>query len=190
MSDEEFDAFASMRQALAGKYSDTHRAEISGVCHERGIVLASHDDATDAHVAEAEAQGIAVAEFPTTLEAVRASHKAGLKVLMGAPNVVRGGSHSGNISARTLAEERLLDVLSSDYIPFSLMQGAFMLAESVENVTLNQAINMVSKLPAEAVGLNDRGAIEVDRRADLVRVSTEEEVPVVRSVWREGVRVS
>ena len=190
MSDAEFEAFAAMRQSLAGKYSDTHRTQISTICHERGIVLASHDDATDAHVAEAEAQGIAVAEFPTTLEAARASHKAGLKVLMGAPNVVRGGSHSGNISARTLAEEGLLDVLSSDYIPFSLIQGAFMLAENVDGVSLNQAINMVSKVPAEAVGLTDRGAIEVGRRADLVRVSTEEEVPVVRSVWREGMRVS
>ncbi|MEI2386256.1 alpha-D-ribose 1-methylphosphonate 5-triphosphate diphosphatase [Breoghania sp. JC706] len=190
MSDDEFAAFAAMRQSLAGKYSDTHREQISAVCHERGIVLASHDDATDAHVAEAEAQGIAVAEFPTTLEAARASHKAGLKVLMGAPNVVRGGSHSGNVSARTLAEEGLLDVLSSDYIPFSLIQGAFMLAENVDGVSLNQAINMVTKAPAEAVGLTDRGAIEVGRRADLVRVFTEEEVPVVRSVWREGVRVS
>ncbi len=190
MSDEEFEKFSAMRQSLAGKYSDTHRAQISGTCNERGIVLASHDDATDEHVAEAEEQGIKVAEFPTTVEAARASHKAGLKVLMGAPNVVRGGSHSGNVSARTLAEEGLLDVLSSDYIPFSLIQGAFMLAETVEGVSLNQAINMVSKTPAEAVGLNDRGEIEVGRRADLVRVSTEDEVPVVRSVWREGMRVS
>ncbi len=190
MSDEEFEKFSAMRQSLAGKYSDTHRAQISGTCNERGIVLASHDDATNEHVAEAEEQGIKVAEFPTTVEAARASHKAGLKVLMGAPNVVRGGSHSGNVSARTLAEEGLLDVLSSDYIPFSLIQGAFMLAETVEDVSLNQAINMVSKTPAEAVGLDDRGAIEVGRRADLVRVSTEDEVPVVRSVWREGMRVS
>ncbi len=190
MSDEEFEKFSAMRQSLAGKYSGTHRAQISSTCNARGIVLASHDDATTEHVAEAEEQGIKVAEFPTTVEAARASHKAGLKVLMGAPNVVRGGSHSGNVSARTLAEEGLLDVLSSDYIPFSLIQGAFMLAETVDGVSLNQAINMVSKTPAEAVGLEDRGEIAVGRRADLVRVSTEDDVPVVRSVWREGMRVS
>jgi alpha-D-ribose 1-methylphosphonate 5-triphosphate diphosphatase len=109
---------------------------------------------------------------------------------MGAPNVVRGGSHSGNVSARTLAEEGLLDMLSSDYIPFSLIQSAFFLGEVVEAISLPQAVAMVSKTPAEAVGLNDRGAIEPGRRADLVRVRVDEHIPVVRTVWREGRRVA
>lgn len=190
MSDAEFQEFTAKRQALAGKYSDANRTEIAAICHERGIVLASHDDATTAHVDEAIDQGIGVAEFPTTLEAARASHEAGMKVLMGGPNVVRGGSHSGNVAARELAEHGLLDILSSDYIPFSLLQGAFMLVETVDGISINKAINMVSKVPAEAVGLDDRGAIEVGRRADLVRVRTEGDVPIVRSVWREGARIS
>lgn len=190
MSDADFEEFTAKRQALAGKYSVANRAEVASLCHGRGIVLASHDDATIAHVDEAIDQGIRVAEFPTTLEAAKASHAAGMMVLMGAPNVVRGGSHSGNVSARELAENGLLDVLSSDYVPFSLLQAAFMLAETVEGFSVNQAINMVTKVPAEAVGLNDRGAIEVGRRADLVRVRTEADVPIVRSVWREGRRVS
>ncbi|AXS39154.1 alpha-D-ribose 1-methylphosphonate 5-triphosphate diphosphatase [Breoghania sp. L-A4] len=190
MSDAEFEAFSAMRMAQAGKYSDANRAAISSQCHERGIVLASHDDATQAHVDEAVGQGIAVAEFPTTLDAARASHKAGMKVLMGAPNVVRGGSHSGNVAARKLAEAGLLDVLSSDYVPFSLLQSAFMLAETVEGISVNAAINMVTKTPAEAVGLEDRGMIAVGRRADLVRVRTDGDVPLIRSVWREGRRVS
>lgn len=190
MSDAEFEAFSAARQAQAGKHSGPNRARISEVCRARGVVLASHDDATRAHVEEAIGQGVAVAEFPTTLEAARASHEAGMKVLMGAPNVVRGGSHSGNVSARKLAEEGLLDVLSSDYIPFSLIQGAFLLAETVDGVSLNQAIDMVTRAPAEAVGLDDRGALEAGRRADLVRVSCDGDVPVVRAVWREGVRVA
>ena len=117
-------------------------------------MLASHDDATAAHVDEAVEQGIRVAEFPTTAEAARASKDAGLGVLMGAPNVVRGGSHSGNVSARTLAEDGLLDILSSDYIPFSLIQSAFFLGEVVDSISLPQAVAMVSKNPAEAVGLD------------------------------------
>ena len=157
---------------------------------ERGIVLASHDDATAAHVEEAVEQGIRVAEFPTTAEAARASKDAGLGVLMGAPNVVRGGSHSGNVSARTLAEDGLLDILSSDYIPFSLIQSAFFLGEVVDSISLPQAVAMVSKNPAEAVGLADRGVIEPGRRADLVRVRVDEHIPVVRTVWREGRRVA
>lgn len=190
MSDAEFEVFASKRQAQAGKHSGANRIEISDLCRERGIVLASHDDATVAHVDEAIEQGIAVAEFPTTLEAARASHEAGMKVLMGAPNVVRGGSHSGNVAAHELAQAGLLDVLSSDYVPFSLLQAAFMLAESIEGVSLNKAINMVTKAPAEAVGLDDRGTIEVGKRADLVRVRTEGDVPLIRSVWRQGNRVA
>jgi alpha-D-ribose 1-methylphosphonate 5-triphosphate diphosphatase len=141
-------------------------------------------------VQEAVEQGIRVAEFPTTSEAARASKDAGLGVLMGAPNVVRGGSHSGNVSARTLAEDGLLDILSSDYIPFSLIQSAFFLGEVVDSVSLPQAVAMVSKNPADAVGLADRGVIEAGRRADLVRVRVDEHIPIVRTVWREGRRVA
>ncbi len=131
-----------------------------------------------------------VAEFPTTLDAASASKQAGMAVLMGAPNVVRGGSHSGNVSARELAEEGNLDILSSDYIPFSLMQAAFSLGQVVNGISLAEAIAKVSKNPADAVGLTDRGAIEVGRRADLVRVRLDDGMPVIRTVWRAGERVA
>ncbi|MGI6854289.1 alpha-D-ribose 1-methylphosphonate 5-triphosphate diphosphatase [Mesorhizobium sp. 1B3] len=190
MSDEAFRAFCERRIAESAANSATNRTAIADACRARGIVLASHDDATLAHVEEAVAQGIRVAEFPTTSEAARASKHAGLGVLMGAPNVMRGGSHSGNVSARTLAEDGLLDILSSDYIPFSLIQSAFFLGEVVDQITLPEAVAMVSRNPAEAVGLTDRGVIEAGRRADLVRVRVDEHVPVVRTVWREGRRVA
>lgn len=190
MSDAVFNAFCERRMRDSAEFSDRHRKAISELCARRGVALASHDDATVAHVAEAAAQGISVAEFPTTIAAARASRAAGMRVLMGAPNVVRGGSHSGNVSARELADEGLLDILSSDYVPFSLMQAIFALAASEDAITLPQAVSLVSSRPAEAVGMSDRGAIAVGKRADLVRVRADAGVPLVRSVWREGTRVA
>ncbi|WP_425089801.1 alpha-D-ribose 1-methylphosphonate 5-triphosphate diphosphatase [Stappia sp.] len=190
MSDAEFNEFCETRMAQSAEYSDKNRVAVADLARPRGIVLASHDDATTAHVDEAIGQGIKIAEFPTTMEAARASKEQGLAVLMGAPNVVRGGSHSGNISARTLAEHGLLDILSSDYIPFSLIQAAFFLSEVVDEVDLPQAVAMVSRNPARAAGLEDRGEIALNRRADLVRVRVEDHIPIVRCVWREGRRVA
>ncbi|OWK26225.1 hypothetical protein AJ87_02210 [Rhizobium yanglingense] len=113
-----------------------------------------------------------------------------MSVLMGAPNVVRGKSHSGNIAARDLAELGVLDVLSSDYVPLSLLYAPFILADEVETISLSKAIAMVTATPARTVSLNDRGRIEIGLRADLVRVFRDEGVPVTRSVWREGRRVA
>ncbi|QDZ02225.1 alpha-D-ribose 1-methylphosphonate 5-triphosphate diphosphatase [Nitratireductor mangrovi] len=190
LSDQAFREFCEKRMAQSDRNSRRHRETIAAACHGRGIVLASHDDATEDHVAEAVGQGIRVAEFPTTLTAAAASKNAGMGVLMGAPNVVRGGSHSGNVSARELAESDCLDILSSDYIPFSLIQSAFFLGEVVDAISLPRAVAMVSKNPAEATGLDDRGEIAIGKRADLVRVRVDEHIPVVRSVWREGRRVA
>lgn len=190
LSDRDFKLFCEKRMGESALNSAPNRAVIAAACHERGIVLASHDDATIGHVDEAIEQGVRVAEFPTTEEAARASRAAGLGVLMGAPNVMRGASHSGNVSARTLASDGLLDILSSDYIPFSLIQSAFFLGDVVGGISLPQAVAMVSKNPAEAVGLTDRGMIEQGRRADLVRVRVDDHVPVVRTVWRQGHRVA
>jgi alpha-D-ribose 1-methylphosphonate 5-triphosphate diphosphatase len=190
LTDRDFKLFCEKRMSESAKNSGPNRVAISAACNERGIVLASHDDATSGHVDEAIEQGVRVAEFPTTQEAAKASKEAGLGVLMGAPNVMRGASHSGNVSARTLAADGLLDILSSDYIPFSLIQSAFFLGDVVEGISLPQAVAMVSKNPAEAIGLSDRGVIEQGRRADLVRVRVDDHVPVVRTVWRQGRRVA
>jgi alpha-D-ribose 1-methylphosphonate 5-triphosphate diphosphatase len=189
MSEPELQAFIERRMAQAEIHSTKQRQTIAEMCRERGIVLASHDDATGAHVAEAADMGVSLAEFPTTIEAAMASRDAGMKILMGAPNIVRGGSHSGNIAARSLAEDGLLDVLSSDYLPFSLLHAAFRVAEEVDSVSLPQAVAMVSLTPATVAGLDDRGAILPGRRADLVQVRTDGEVPLIRAVWRQGRRV-
>ena len=132
---------------------------------------------------------VALAEFPTTVDAARLSHEAGIEVMMGAPNVVRGGSHSGNIAAETLAREGYLDVLSSDYVPASLILGAFELDRRIEGYGLANALRTVTLNPAKAAGLDDRGEIAKGKRADLVRVRPGDRVPIVREVYREGNRV-
>ncbi|WP_237151879.1 alpha-D-ribose 1-methylphosphonate 5-triphosphate diphosphatase [Oryzibacter oryziterrae] len=188
LSDEAFAAFCAKRQEISAKYSAKHRDAISADCAKRGIALASHDDATVAHVEESVGHGVKIAEFPTTMEAARHSHSSGVSVLMGAPNIVRGKSHSGNIAAADLAKAGVLDVLSSDYVPVSLIHAPFVLADN--GLDLTRAIAMVTSTPARSVGLQDRGRIAEGLRADLVRVRRKAGAPVVRAVWREGHRVA
>lgn len=190
MSDEELQRFITERMEDHRLHAGTNRRTIVAMARERGIPLASHDDATPDHVAEAMEDGVAIAEFPTTVEAAQASHDNGLAVLMGAPNVVRGGSHSGNVSAGTLAKAGHLDILSSDYVPASLLYGAMRLAETVDAISVPDAIATVSRTPARQIGLDDRGEIAEGRRADLVRFRQTEAGPVIRAVWREGERVA
>src|SRR5882757_6897295 len=193
MTDEQLDAQTASRIAASRTYGVTNRDALTAIGRERGLPIASHDDETPAHVAEAAALGMVVSEFPTTLAAARAAREHGLQILMGAPNLVRGGSHSGNVSAGELAREGLVDILSSDYVPVSLLHGAFTLAaggdESEPGIALPQALATVTVNPARAAGLEDRGRIEPGLRADLLRVRLVDGVPVVRSVWREGERV-
>jgi alpha-D-ribose 1-methylphosphonate 5-triphosphate diphosphatase len=102
---------------------------------------------------------------------------------------VRGGSHSGNVAAEALARADVLDVLSSDYVPASLLLGAFELARRIEGTALADALRTVTLNPARAAGLTDRGEIAVGKRADLVRVQMSGTLPVAREVFRSGVRV-
>lgn len=189
-SDEAMDCFTRDRKRDRQIYGDKHRRHVVATCQKRGISLASHDDATQLHVAEAVCDGMSIAEFPTTVEAAKASHAHGLRVMMGGPNVVRGGSHSGNVSARDLAEAGVLDIVSSDYIPHSMLHAAFKLAEDIECFDLPMAIRAVTKTPAEAAGLEDRGEIAIGKRADLVRVRQNDGHPLIQAVWRETRRVA
>lgn len=190
LSDEAFAAFVAAQQEASARYSGPNRDAVAADCRARGIALASHDDATVDHVTESASHGVRIAEFPTTLDAARASHAAGIAVMMGAPNVVRGRSHSGNIAAGDLAAAGVLDVLSSDYVPISLIHAPFVLADKNPGIDLSRAIALVTATPARSVGLTDRGRIAEGLRADLVRVHRQEGVPVVRTVWREGRRVA
>ncbi|HMK81720.1 MAG TPA: alpha-D-ribose 1-methylphosphonate 5-triphosphate diphosphatase [Xanthobacteraceae bacterium] len=190
MSDAELDVLFARRLELQRLHGAANQRALVALARAHGTPLASHDDTTAAHVAEAIDAGVAIAEFPTTPEAAQALHGAGIRVLMGAPNLVRGGSHSGNVSSRALAESGFLDILSSDYVPSSLLAAAIMMPDVVDGIDLAAAVRTVTKTPAEAVGLADRGEIALGRRADLIRVRRVGSVAVVRSVWREGRRVA
>jgi alpha-D-ribose 1-methylphosphonate 5-triphosphate diphosphatase len=183
------DEFIVLQKANSREYSTRYREAIVEHCLARGLSVASHDDATLAHVEESSRYGMTIAEFPTTVEAARGSQQNGMKVLMGAPNIVRGGSHSGNVAAADLAAEGLLDILSSDYYPASLLQAAFALAALDNPCDLAQAVRMVSLAPARAAGLSDRGEIAPGLRADLIQASSRDGLPVVQQVWRQAKRV-
>lgn len=190
LTTDQMDEFIVLQVANSKQYSDRYRRAIAQDCLARGLSIASHDDATLAHVEESAGFGMTIAEFPTTLEAASASHRLGMGVLMGAPNVVRGGSHSGNVAAADLAKEGLLDILSSDYYPASLLQAAFILAAPGNPICeLPQAVGMVSRAPAQAAGLNDRGEIRVGLRADLIHAKNHDGLPVIQQVWRQAKRV-
>jgi alpha-D-ribose 1-methylphosphonate 5-triphosphate diphosphatase len=152
------------------------------------IALASHDDRTEEEIAENAADGIKISEFPVTLEAATAAKRAGMQVIAGAPNIVRGGSHSGNVNAVDLLRAGAVDAFASDYVPPSLVEAAFQCARE-EGIALSAAVAMVSDHPAQMSGLPDRGRLETGMRADLVRVRMHGTLPIVRQVWRAGERV-
>ena len=175
-------------RTLQAKNAHNNLREIIHICRQNGFPIASHDDTTVEHVRENAARGMRISEFPTTLDAAREARSLGLAIVMGAPNVVRGGSHSGNVAAVELAKEGLLDILSSDYMPASLLHAAFMLPE-LAKISLSEALSTVTLAPAKAVGLEDRGELSPGKRADAVRVRLVNGVPMVRAVWREGIQV-
>jgi len=189
MTDRELDHLFARRLELQALHGEANHRTLVALAHAHGTPLASHDDTTAEHVAEAVQDGVAIAEFPTTFEAAEALHDAGIRVLMGAPNLVLGRSHSGNVASRELAVAGLLDILSSDYVPSSLLMAAIAMPDVVDGIDLATAVRTVTKTPAEAVGLSDRGEIAPGKRADLIRVCVRT-VPVVRSVWRQGRRVA
>jgi alpha-D-ribose 1-methylphosphonate 5-triphosphate diphosphatase len=190
LTDAELDVMFEARHRQAALHgADNYRALVA-LAREHDTPLASHDDTTAEHVAQSIGDGVAIAEFPTTVEAAHALHAGGVRVLMGAPNLVRGESHSGNVATAELARAGVLDVLSSDYVPASLLMAALHLPQVAPGIGLPAAMRTVTKTPAEAVGLDDRGEIAVGKRADLVRLRVAEAVPVVRSVWRTGRRVA
>jgi alpha-D-ribose 1-methylphosphonate 5-triphosphate diphosphatase len=164
-----------------------NRYALLGRIAGRNIAIASHDDRTEQEVAENAADGIGISEFPVTMEAAQAAKAAGMQVIAGAPNIVRGGSHSGNVSAAHLLERGAVDAFASDYVPNSLVEAAFQCAQRID---LPQAVSLVTDLPAWISGLDDRGRLEPGQRADLVRVRLHDGLPVVRQVWRVGERVA
>ncbi len=153
-----------------------------------GTVLASHDDRTEEEVAENHRDGIRISEFPVALGAALAAKARGMQVIAGAPNIVRRGSHSGNVAAAELVRQGAVDAFASDYVPASLVEAVFCCVRDI-GITLPQAVALVTDRPARMAGLPDRGRIEPGLRADLVRLRLHDGLPIVRQVWLTGERV-
>ncbi|WP_227268692.1 alpha-D-ribose 1-methylphosphonate 5-triphosphate diphosphatase [Roseobacter weihaiensis] len=188
MSEADFIDHVATLQGLQHRFGAAHEAGAVAEAARLGAVLASHDDTTAQQVAVSAGYGIRLAEFPTTLEAAKACRDAGIAIIMGAPNVIRGGSHSNNVSALELAEQGLLDIVSSDYVPAALLLSALKLAELWDD--LPRAMRCVSETPASAVGLKDRGQLSTGYRADIVRVRRISDTHHLQGVWSAGRRVA
>lgn len=183
-TDEEFADYLAERLNDQTAYVVPGRAAIGALGRARNIRIASHDDTTVADVEESHADGIAISEFPTTLAAAQRAREFGMQIVMGAPNVVLGRSHSGNASAASLADAGLLDLLTSDYVPASLLHAPFILAD--RGMPLHEAIAKVTANPADAIGMTDRGRLATGLRADLLRVRLVGGQPVIRGTWVAG----
>jgi len=186
-SDAEWHDYVEFLYGLQAKLGSKHEAATVAAAGRLGATLASHDDTTREQVATSQSYGVQVAEFPTTVAAADACHVHGIATIMGAPNLIRGGSHSGNVAAAELAQMDRLDILSSDYVPAGLLMAAVQLGDIWGD--LARGMRTVTASPAGAVGLGDRGAIAVGKRADLIRFSVKQGTPVLHETWSAGQRV-
>ena len=187
-SDADFLDHIAAQKALSDRFGTAHEQAAVTEARRFGAVLASHDDTTADHVATSAHHGARFAEFPTTAEAAQSCRDHGIAVMMGAPNLIRGGSHSGNVAAKALAEADLLDIVSSDYVPSSLLSAGLMLGDIWGD--LPRGIATVTAAPAQAAHLTDRGEIATGKRADLIRVRRFGQAGMLRSTWVEGRRVA
>ncbi|MBS7705695.1 alpha-D-ribose 1-methylphosphonate 5-triphosphate diphosphatase [Chelatococcus asaccharovorans] len=187
VSDAEFADHVAELVSVQARFSPSHLRLALELAGRRSLPLASHDDTTSDDVETGAANGVGISEFPTTIEAARQANRHGMLTVGGAPNVVLGGSHSGNVSVADLARQELLDILASDYVPSSMLAAVFRLSE--QGIPLWKVVAMATVMPARAIGFVDRGSIAPGKRADLVRVGLRDNTPVVESVWCAGVQV-
>ncbi|MBS7811626.1 alpha-D-ribose 1-methylphosphonate 5-triphosphate diphosphatase [Roseococcus pinisoli] len=187
MTEDEVERRIQALHAQRDELREKQRAWVLSLFAGRDIPLASHDDEEPEQVRRNAEDGIRVAEFPVTMEAAIEAGRIGVGVIGGAPNIVRGGSHSGNVSIMELVRAGAMDVLASDYVPPAMIEAAFMVAKEVG---LPKAIAMITSAPAAMCRLDDRGALVPSLRADLVRVTQRDDMAVVRQVWRGGERVA
>jgi len=189
MDDAEVDQrIAELLERRARLREPQRRWLLNRLAH-RDLPLASHDDDEIAEVARNAADGIRISEFPVTMAAAQAAREIGVEVIAGAPNIVRGGSHSGNVAAADLIRAGAVDALASDYVPAALVEAAWS-CSATTGISLPAAVAMVTDRPARMARLTDRGRIEAGLRADLVRLRPLDGLPVVREVWRAGERVA
>lgn len=155
----------------------------------RDLLIANHDDTLPRHSTEAAANGMALTEFPLSLEAARVASDCGMKIIAGAPNLVLGKSHVGNVAVIDLIRAGYVDILCSDYVPASLLQAIFALANKHNTHSLPQAVRLATLEPAHVFGLEDRGELAAGKKADILRVGMVGDTPILRGVWINAKRV-
>ena len=186
-ADQEYRDYVDFLYGLQSQFGANHEAATVDAAKRLGATLASHDDTTWKQVANSHRHGVTMAEFPTTVEAADACSTHGIATIMGAPNLIRGGSHSGNVAAAELAKLDRLDILSSDYVPSGLLIAAVQLGDLWGD--LPRGIATVTARPAAAVGLSDRGSLCIGQKADFIRFAILDGTPVLQETWSAGSRV-
>lgn len=176
------------RKEINARSSREREEHLARTAAQHRVPLASHDDDRVERVSRLRELGATITEFPITYDAARAAREVGMSVMVGAPNILRGGSHNGNLRAADLIQRELADCIASDYVPAAMLTSVFKLIDE-EGLKLPAAVALVTSGPASAVGLNDRGAIEVGKRADLIAVAHIAEQPLVTHVWSSGRRI-
>lgn len=176
-----------LRRAQSGPPVWEPVAEIVTLALALGVPVASHDDDTTDKVDLMTDLGVTISEFPVTLEAAETARRRGMAVAMGAPNVLRGLSHAGNLSAIAAIQAGAVDILAADYSPAALLQAVFVLAEQ-GSLPLHEAVKLIAQGPAAALGLHDRGRIEVGLSADIALVERAGR-PRVRGTIRRGLPI-
>lgn len=184
---EEAERFIEERTSISNDEIRDRVDRVIEQAHEDGVVTASHDDEDPQEVDRLHDSGVDIAEYPITLDTAKRANELGMTTVMGAPNLVRGESQWGNLTSMAAIEAGVLDVLCVDYHPMSLLVAPFV--DTGE--PLPDRVARVTKNPADAVGLSDRGRIEEGARADIVLVDTAETPTVSRAfVAGRGVYVA
>ncbi len=160
--------------------------ELADIAHSKGITVASHDDDTVDKLRLNERIGVDISEFPITIDVAKAAHKQGYYTVIGAPNILLGGSHSGNMSAAEAIMEDCGDILCSDYYPQALLHSIFVMHEKYGK-PLPEMVNKATLNPAKAMKLDgEYGSIEVGKKADLSIVEILDGYPVITHVLVDG----
>lgn len=185
VSDSEIDEMVEVRRNKATITVDVMK-EMADLARERNISIASHDDDSIEKIDFVKSLGASISEFPITMDVARAAQKEGMLTVAGAPNVLLGKSHAGNLSAAEAIKEKCIDILCSDYYPAAMLHSIFKLNENY-GIDLCEAFKYVTINPAKAVKMDNLiGSIKEGKKADLLIIEKLDKIPVITSVFVDG----
>lgn len=185
ITDEDFEALIE-RQLNKPKVSDAQLKELAALAERNGVAIASHDDDSVEKLVKNEEFGVAISEFPITLEVAKRACEMGYYTVLGSPNILLGGSHAGNLSAMEAISNGVGSILCSDYYPQALLRAVFKVAEDLQ-LPIWKACNMVTLHPAKAVKIDkEYGSLEVGKKADFLIVKRNGAQSHLLETWVNG----